>query len=204
MSGRCSSWGRLRRARGGSPAGLELASAHGSTARVKGESGAESAARVRAAVLALGSGGARAGRRERRERASGEASTHLGPRRRSLAAPGSSPTRRRSTRIGHAKDSPEPGRGVLEASGARGARWPTRSSSRPAAAAASFSRHNPARAVHSGRTRGLVGLASCTSGRERQQTAAGSEQVVASCRGRPRSGSGTMGPLTRGGGSISA
>ena len=55
-----------------------------------------------------------------------------------------------------------------------------------------------------GRTRGLVGLASCTSGRERQQTAAGSEQVVASCRGRPRSGSGTMGPLTRGGGSISA
>ena len=73
MSGRCSSWGRLRRARGGSPAGLELASAHGSTARVKGESGAESAARVRAAVLALGSGGARAGRRERRERASGEA-----------------------------------------------------------------------------------------------------------------------------------
>ena len=61
---------------------------------MKGESGAESAARVRAAVLALGSGGARAGRRERRERASGEASTHLepgqagvsplGPRRRSL------------------------------------------------------------------------------------------------------------------------
>ena len=30
-----------------------------------------------------------------------------------------------------------------------------------------------------GRTRGLVGLASCTSGRERQQTAAGSEQVLA-------------------------
>ena len=61
---------------------------------MKGESGAESAARVRAAVLALGSGGARARRRERRERASGEASTHLepgqagvsplGPRRRSL------------------------------------------------------------------------------------------------------------------------
>ena len=108
MSGRCSSWGRLRRARGGSPAGLELASAHGSTARVKGESGAESAARVRAAVLALGSGGARAGRRERRERASGEASTHLepgqagvsplGPRRRSLRG-GSSPTCRRSQRL---------------------------------------------------------------------------------------------------------
>ena len=47
MSGRCSSWGRLRRARGGSPAGLELASANGSTARVKGESGAESAARCK-------------------------------------------------------------------------------------------------------------------------------------------------------------
>ena len=34
-------------------------------ARVKGESSAESEARVRAAVHALGSGGARAGRRER-------------------------------------------------------------------------------------------------------------------------------------------
>ena len=33
---------------------------------------------------------------------------------------------------------------------------------------------------------GLVGLASCTSGHERQETAAGSEQVVASCLGRPR------------------
>ena len=63
-----------------------LVSAHTSAGKttgarrsVKGESGAESAARVRAVVLALGSGGARAGRRERRERASGEASTHLEP-----------------------------------------------------------------------------------------------------------------------------
>ena len=130
MSGRCSSWGRLRRARGGSPAGLELASANGSTARVKGESGAESAARVRAAVHAIGSGGARAGRRERRERASGEASTHLepgqagvgplGPLRRSLRR--AVARRAGGARMGHAKDSPEPGRGVPEASGARGGR----------------------------------------------------------------------------------
>ena len=70
--------GAADRARGGSPAGLELASANGSTARVKGESGAESAARVRAAVHAIGSGGARAGRRERRERAPGEAVHHHG------------------------------------------------------------------------------------------------------------------------------
>ena len=110
--------GAADRARGGSPAGLELASANGSTARVKGESGAESAARVRAAVHAIGSGGARAGRRERRERASGEASTHLepgqagvsplGPRRRSLRR--AVARRAGGARIGHAKDSPEPGR----------------------------------------------------------------------------------------------
>ena len=97
---------------------------------MKGESGAESAARVRAAVHAIGSGGARAGRRERRERASGEASTHLepgqagvsplGPRRRSLRR--AVARRAEGARIGHAKDSPEPGRGVPEASGARGGR----------------------------------------------------------------------------------
>ena len=59
----------------GSPTGLELPSANGSTARVKGESSAKSAARVRAAVHALGSG---AGRRERHNTASGVSGRGIG------------------------------------------------------------------------------------------------------------------------------
>ena len=62
----------------GSPTGLELPSANGSTARVKGESSAKSAARVRAAVHAFGSGGARPGRREPPNTASGVSGRGIG------------------------------------------------------------------------------------------------------------------------------